>query len=91
MRDDCLSLFEAEDLAGAVKRNGETHHLDLVRVLLNQARANGVEAEQIETLPYCTFCHEAAEGGHPFASYRRSSKQKQRTDGRNVAFIGIVG
>lgn len=91
VREDCLSQFEADHLADAVSEHGEARHLDLVQVLLTQARANGISEAQVEVLPYCTFCHQAAEGAHPFASYRRSSKQKQRTDGRNVAFIGTAG
>ena len=90
VQQDCLSQFEAEHLDGAVNRHGEAHHLDLVQVLLTQARASGVTPEQVEVLPYCTFCHQAGQGGHPFASYRRSGSLKQRTDGRNVAFIGTA-
>lgn len=91
VRGDCLARFEAKHLAGAVESNGAAQHLDLARVLVTQAGLGGVSQEQIETLPYCTYCHEDRGGSHPFASYRRAGKQNVRTDGRNVAFIGTAG
>ena len=65
-------------------------HLDLVRVLTIQAGDYGIAETQIETLPYCTYCHQGDDGGYPFASYRRSGHLNQRTDGRNLAFIGTA-
>ncbi|MCZ6557654.1 MAG: polyphenol oxidase family protein [SAR324 cluster bacterium] len=87
--EDCLSRFEAAHLRGAVQRVNGASHLDLTEVLRIQARQLGVAASQIEVLPYCTHCHEAPQGGHPFASYRRSGSMGSRTEGRNASFIGV--
>lgn len=90
VREDCLSRFEPAHLTGAVKTHGEAAHLDLVRVLMAQAGGYGIAETQIETLPYCTYCYQDDGGGHPFASYRRGGHLNQRTDGRNLAFIGTA-
>jgi copper oxidase (laccase) domain-containing protein len=90
VREDCLSRFEPAHLGGAVKTHGGAAQLDLVRVLMAQAGGLGIDESQVEILPYCTYCHEYDGGGHPFASYRRSGHLNQRTDGRNLAFIGTA-
>ena len=84
-----LSRFQAEHLHGAVRQVNGASHLDLTEVLRIQAQQQGVAASRIEVLPYCTHCHEAPQGGHPFASYRRSGAMGLRTDGRNASFIGV--
>lgn len=89
VKEDCLAAFRPDQIEGArVEKNGATF-LDLGAVLVRQAGAWGVGAEQIEALGVCTSCHRDHQGGHPFASYRRSRRLGQPTGGRNAAFIGI--
>ena len=90
VKADCLSRFQPEHVADAVRQNESTMHLDLVQVLISQAHSMNISPEQVEVLPYCTSCHESEAGEHPFASYRRSGRLNQRTDGRNLGFIGIA-
>ncbi len=101
VREDCTSMFQAEHLegalvfqpahiAGALHQAGGATHLDLIAVLLTQARALGVEPSQVETLPQCTACHRDGNGEHVFASYRRSRRQGLPTGGRNASFIGLA-
>ena len=90
VKSDCLSQFQPEHLTDAVRQKDGGLHLDLVQVLISQARSMNISPEQVEVLPYCTFCHQGGDSEHPFASYRRNGRLKQPTDGRNLGFIGIA-
>ena len=87
---ECIAQFPAEQVESAVFTVNGATHLDLVAVLTRQAELQGVSTHQIELLPYCTSCYRSADGGHPFASYRRSRREGTSMASRNAAFIGIV-
>jgi YfiH family protein len=91
VRADCLAAFDAAVLRGAVRAEGGRTWLDLATVLRAQALAAGVPAHQVAVSPHCTYCHRAADGTAPYASYRRASHTGEAFAGTNVGLIGVLG
>lgn len=89
VREDCIGAFRPEDLRGAVTDHGGNTHLELHRVLRNQADAAGLTGGQIETLPHCTVCAQDGSGQPLFASFRRGNRQGTGDARRNISLIGI--
>jgi len=87
---ECVAAFHPRHLRDAVAQTQGRPHLSLAQVLVNQAREAGVPAGQVDAGALCTRCHVDAQGGAPFASYRRDSRQGTRPVGRNVSFIAVI-
>lgn len=86
--EDCLEKFRPADLDGAVTRKGGRTRLDLGSVLRTQGERLGVPRPGIVVSLLCTRCHTDAQGGHPYASHRRTSAGGQPLAHTNVAVIG---
>ena len=86
---ECVAAFDPAHLEGALVRQGENPHIDLHRVLRQQALLAGVPEAQIQSIGHCTFCYRG-NGEFPLASYRRAQRVGEPTEGRNVSFIGLL-
>lgn len=87
---DCLAHFSAEEQAAAVQRREGRTWLHLAAVLEARAVRAGVPAAQIAVSPHCTYCHRAADGSAPYASYRRATHAGAPFAATNLGLIGVL-
>lgn len=93
--EDCLEQFTPQERAAGERTAGDltggAPHLELSAVLGVQAARSGLAPEQMEVSPHCTFCHQEADGTHPYASYRRARSEGGTLSLTNIALIGPLG
>lgn len=85
---DCLEEFSPPYLENAISETRTGVHLDLARVLINQARMFGVKETQVKPLNICTDCGGDTPPG--FASHRRHTRNNISSGRRNASFIGFL-